>query len=119
MATRSTIGIKNSTGYTWIYCHWDGYLERNGAILQGHYTTEAQVTALIGLGDISTLGETLNSTVAYHRDKGDAWDNVKPKGSPGKGYQEDFPYNYVWEDGRWTVNGKDLETALTATKKTA
>jgi hypothetical protein len=38
-----------------VYCHWDGYLEHNGAILQKHYSASPKVNNLIALGDISSL----------------------------------------------------------------
>jgi hypothetical protein len=39
-----------------VYCHWDGYLEHNGAILHKHYTSSPKVNNLIALGDLSSLG---------------------------------------------------------------
>jgi hypothetical protein len=39
-----------------VYCHWDGYLEHNGAILQKHYAASPKVNNLIALGDLSSLG---------------------------------------------------------------
>lgn len=57
MATRSTIAVELEDGTVQqIYCHWDGYLEHNGAILQQHYTDPAKVQQLISLGDLSSLG---------------------------------------------------------------
>jgi hypothetical protein len=38
-----------------IYCHWDGYLEHNGAILEKHYSNSPKVNNLIALGDLSSL----------------------------------------------------------------
>jgi hypothetical protein len=38
-----------------VYCHWDGYLEHNGAILAKHYAASPKVNNLIALGDISSL----------------------------------------------------------------
>jgi len=38
-----------------VYCHWDGYLEHNGAILQKHYSNSPKVNNLIALGDLSSL----------------------------------------------------------------
>jgi len=38
-----------------VYCHWDGYLEHNGAILQKHYAQSPKVNNLIALGDLSSL----------------------------------------------------------------
>ena len=83
MGTRSTIAIQNGNGtVTGIYCHWDGYLEHNGKILNENYTTEAAVRELIALGDLSSLGETVGvktdfdnaakgQCVAYGRDRGE------------------------------------------------
>jgi hypothetical protein len=38
-----------------IYCHWDGYLEHNGSILNTHYNNSPKVNNLIALGDLSSL----------------------------------------------------------------
>lgn len=58
MSTRSLIAIKNADGsIDAIYCHSDGYLWHNGAILQRHYKDEGKVRALISLGAISILGK--------------------------------------------------------------
>jgi len=85
MATRSRIGIQNQDGtVTSIYSHWDGYPSYNGKILVNHYTEREKVQALIDLGSISSLAESLECpeghgfenritgyTVAYHRDRGE------------------------------------------------
>jgi hypothetical protein len=42
-----------------VYCHWDGYLEHNGAILQGHYYDSAKANHLVALGDMSSLGRVI------------------------------------------------------------
>ena len=58
MGTRSMIAIQNpySKDVRAVYCHWDGYLEHNGAILQKHYSNSPKVNNLIALGDLSSLG---------------------------------------------------------------
>ena len=84
MATRSNIGILNTDGSVYyIYCHYDGYLEHNGKILNEHYTTEDKVRQLINLGDLSILGPEIgeqqdfngprnkNWCLAYGRDRGE------------------------------------------------
>jgi hypothetical protein len=38
-----------------IYCHWDGYLEHNGSLLEKHYNSSPKVNNLIALGDLSSL----------------------------------------------------------------
>jgi hypothetical protein len=57
MDTRSMIAIQNpySKDIRAVYCHWDGYLEHNGAILQKHYAASPKVNNLIALGDLSSL----------------------------------------------------------------
>lgn len=89
ISTRSYIAKKiGEDAYLTIYCHADGYLTYNGAMLLDHYNTPERVDALLALGDISTLQEKLepdpNSphsfnyderqegvTVAYGRDRGE------------------------------------------------
>ena len=41
MATRSTISLQlDNDEYKTIYCHHDGYLTHNGAMLLDHYDTK-------------------------------------------------------------------------------
>ncbi len=62
MATRSTIALEFADGTVQqVYCHWDGYLANNGAILQEHYSDPFKLRELIDLGDISSLGPNLGS----------------------------------------------------------
>lgn len=86
MSTRSRIGIENIGGaVTSIYCHFDGYPDGVGRILQTEYQNRAKVEDLIALGDISVLCPELHPqkheihtfsrpqkkcTIAYHRDRG-------------------------------------------------
>lgn len=90
ISTRSNIAKKiGEDAYLTIYCHADGYLTYNGAMLLDNYNTPERVDALLALGDLSTLQEKLepdpNSphsfdynerqkgvTVAYGRDRGDS-----------------------------------------------
>jgi hypothetical protein len=69
MATRSTIAIEFADGtVSQVYCHWDGYLENNGAILAQHYMDPFKVRDLVDLGDFSSLCATVEETKggAYH-----------------------------------------------------
>ena len=116
MATRSHIGIKQANGsIKYIYCHWDGYPEYNGAILKEHYTTEAKVNELMDLGDISSLGANIgekhdfddydlikekNWCNAYGRDRGETGVEART------GTMKDFigqEYNYLFENGEWKI----------------
>jgi len=50
-----------------VYCHWDGYLEHNGAILHKHYAASSKVNNLIALGDISSLRPEIGEKHAFSR----------------------------------------------------
>ena len=69
MSTRSMIAIQNphSKDIRAVYCHWDGYLEHNGAILQKHYADSPKVNNLIALGDISSLRPEIGVKHAFSR----------------------------------------------------
>jgi hypothetical protein len=63
MATRSTIAIEFADGsVSQIYCHWDGYLDNNGELLNKYYMDPFVVRDLIDLGDFSSLRETVEET---------------------------------------------------------
>ena len=89
MSTRSFIAKQiGKDAYLTVYCHSDGYLTYNGALLLDCYNTPEQVDELLKLGDLSYLAESLHPnpdyphsfdygerqqgvTVAYGRDRGD------------------------------------------------
>ena len=138
MSTRSNIGILNADKtVTYIYCHFDGYLGHNGKILSEHYTTEEKVRELIGLGDLSCLGEEIgekqdfdqyprvNKTwcLAYGRDRGES--NTEAKTIDyfeyTKGDLEEYIYLFTnefgWEvrengSGYWADLNKALKTMI-------
>lgn len=62
MGTRSTIALEFADGTVQqAYCHWDGYLEHNGAILAEHYTDAFKLRDLIDQGDLSSLGTCIGT----------------------------------------------------------
>ena len=122
MATRSTISLLLPTGQIkTIYAHWDGYLSHNGKILLEHYTTREKIEALLDLGALSVLAESIEKpkghsfdkavsgyTVFYGRDRGE--DGVEARIYTNF---EDIPfeeYNYLFKDDVWYVDrGKNGE----------
>ena len=64
MGTRSRIGVMHGDKVKSIYCHWDGYLEHNGAILQEHYDS-ARANHLVALGDLSSLRPEIGEEHAF------------------------------------------------------
>ena len=60
MGTRSTIALEYADGTVeQVYCHWDGYLDHNGAILAEHYSDPFKLRDLIDMGDMSSLGKSI------------------------------------------------------------
>ena len=63
MSTNSTIAVQNLDGtVTAVYCHWDGYLSHNGRILIDHYNSLEMAERLVDKGNISQLGDTIDTT---------------------------------------------------------
>ena len=128
MSTRSGIGINVDGTIKAIYCHSDGYLEYNGAILNQYYRNSGKVTDLIAQGDMSSLGleigiqidfddrmeyDTINDFARqcrfYQRDRGETGCDAQSFNSRHE-FVEGYPdceYFYVMEDGVWYVsNGR-------------
>ena len=62
MSTRSFICKEQTDGsYYGIYCHSDGYLTYNGAMLLDHYSDAQKVDELLSFGDMSILREKIKS----------------------------------------------------------
>ena len=74
MATRSAIAIETglpemgSCVIHAVYCHWDGYVENNGALLLKYFDSLPSAVELIKGGSISSLGEGTDNTKFYCRD---------------------------------------------------
>jgi hypothetical protein len=66
MSTRSAIGIRYGTIIKAVYCHWDGYVEHNGAILQEHYNS-VKANKLLSLGDVSSLRPEIGEAHPFSR----------------------------------------------------
>ncbi len=125
MATRSTIAMEQPDGKVMqVYCHWDGYLENNGRILQEHYTDRAKVLALMMLGDISSLRTEIGMahdfdaryddkdpkaswTVAYGRDRGESGTEARVfknfKDYEDNHQYEEYEYCFRTDD-KWYVS---------------
>ena len=129
MGTRSTIALEFADGTVQeVYCHWDGYLSHNGAILQEHYLDPFKLRDLIDLGGLSKLGPEVgvkrpfdnpgkygspeyiafqnlyaNQCTFYTRDRGERLHVNKFKD------YEDYVANHMYEEFEYIlrqVNGK-------------
>lgn len=104
MSTRSTISIIRKNGSkTKIYCHWDGYVEHNGVILQEFYNTPNKVEKLLALGNLSSLGKQLgpfgdNPCVAYCRDKHEDFNQMRDDDL------EEYNYTFDVNECVWYVD---------------
>jgi hypothetical protein len=133
MSTRSAIIEKTENGYRGVYCHFDGYVHKDtpdcvANVLNDHYKDAEKVSELIDLGSLSCLrcyvdqgechGHSFDTpfedvTVAYHRDRGEDLDIRY--GDTIKEVESQIGHNgyvYVFENNKWTVNGKSLKKAL-------
>jgi hypothetical protein len=115
MSTRASIFEKTEDGgYRGIYLHWDGYPSHAGEILKNHYDTPEKVSALIDLGDLSSIGSSLgpkspeagkDPCVSYHREFGAQLrieKTLQPRTRLGSVIRVE--YTYVFEDGSWTFD---------------
>lgn len=119
MATRSDISVKVGDKYRTVYCHWDGYLTHNGAILLEHYNSQKLAEELVSNGDISSLGEKCSKpeghsfenriegyTVYYGRDRGEEGTEYKESEERPQCEEE---YLYVFEDDKWHVESEYIQ----------
>jgi hypothetical protein len=139
MGTRSRIGVMHGDKVKSVYCHWDGYLEHNGQILQEHYNS-AKANNLVALGDLSSLrpelGEkhafsqfelraeevagykllTENWCTFYGRDRGETGSEFKVAHTFAEFMEQcdncGAEYYYIMRDGVWYVGDTYGETAL-------
>ena len=105
MATRSAIGIEVDGKVVGVYCHWDGYLDGVGATLAKHYTSAESVRALVSQGGISSLGETVEATTFYARDRGE---EVTIREFPNENefffnFDTGTEFRYLWTSEGWRV----------------
>ena len=105
MATRSTIALEYADGQVGqIYCHWDGYLEHNGKILQEHYTDPFKVRDLLNGGDTSTLDEDVDGCEFYKNRGEDCPQRMYKDFADYRRNGEFEEYNYILRrDGKWYV----------------
>lgn len=119
MGTPANIVAKTSEGRWGVtYVNYDGYLNSAGLMLHDHYTDQAKVDALLALGHLSSLGETLDpkDTESYSRDRGeedvdtDYFESFQEAWSYAK--ESHGHHLYAWDGQAWHYNGKTIPLAL-------
>lgn len=124
MSTRSTIAKVQEDGQTIrsIYCHFDGYPEYVGKVLQENYTDMNKIDQLLALGDISVLDREIGEAqtdafiapdftrkegycLAYGRDGGEPGIDALVHANENEwlGFRKGSwcEYGYLWNDGSW------------------
>ena len=116
MSTQCGISIKTEKGYETIYVHSDGYPEYMWPMLTEHHNSEESAKKMISLGDASFIDKLLEPTTDwhkfgmpepnvscfYHRDRGEAWEDVAPTVYVVKRELFNcFCYSYIWENECW------------------
>jgi hypothetical protein len=105
MATRSTIALEYADGTVGqVYCHWDGYLDHNGMILDINYTDPFKVRELLDRGDMSTL-DTSVSGCDFYSNRGEKCPQRMYKNfAEYKSEAQMEEFNYILRrDGNWYV----------------
>lgn len=102
MATNAHIGYIENNKITYTYLHYDGYPSHTGAILYEEYDDINKIKELINLGDLESINT--NEVIAFHRDKGYNFDNLKPETT---NYLNEFTtceFNYLFDvkSKKWT-----------------
>jgi len=131
MGTHSRIGVMHGDTVKSVYCHYDGYLEHNGRILQEYYDS-ARANHLVALGDLSSLCPEIDPGNDYH-----SFDNPKAGVCVFYGRDRDeegvdfkvahtfaafldqveacgAEYYYIMKDGVWYCGSPDKGSRLVA-----
>lgn len=143
MGTRSRIAVMHGDKCKSVYCHWDGYLEHNGRILQEHYDS-SKANHLVALGDLSSLRSSIGEKHAFSQfelpaDEVEAYKKLtedmctfygRDRGETDTGFAVDLTFDsfferaegcgaewyYIMQDGVWYV-GNTYESDATFYKK--
>jgi hypothetical protein len=89
-------------------------LEWVGKVLKRGYSSLDKVKELVALGSISILGDRIvpigkhsfdvpekGTTVAYHRDRGDEWEDNEPLVTARLKKADRQEFNYLFLNGEW------------------
>ena len=121
MSTRCLIVKDYGNKFKAIYCHWDGYPEYTGDMLETYYNNDSIIDELLELGDISYLGKRISPyaneehsfdspikdvTLAYCRDRGEEkyireFKNLNQVINNAK--DSWCEYLYLWRNNIWEV----------------
>jgi hypothetical protein len=101
MSTRATIAHVSADGsFHATYLHFDGYPEHAGVILDQHYNSIEEASALVAGGELRCLNSSDGEPEYFARARPPK--HLFDRGSPLKFARDcDANYLYVFEDGCW------------------
>jgi hypothetical protein len=103
MGTRSNIAYEKPNGKVVVmYCHYDGYPEYNGRVLQEHYSHPNQAKALVDNGYQSGLKETIEESNEgrVHKEEPKTYNSVH---NFLLDLQGDVEWVYLFTNNEWKV----------------
>jgi len=103
MGTRSNIAYQRANGQVVVtYCHWDGYPEYNGVMLNEHYNNQSKAEELANQGYLSSLKPTIKESL-------DDRANIQPPTIYHSAHtfyndvQFDIEWIYLFKNNQWYV----------------
>jgi hypothetical protein len=114
-----TTHIDVSTKFISIFHNWDGHPHNLGKTLLEDFNSYEKALNLISFGNASSINGEV--AVFYHSDfygEHGFWEQTKPLQFNNetqlgcKCYLEYSEYNYLFKDGKWYENGKELEKII-------
>jgi len=103
MGTRSNIAYERPNGQVIVtYCHYDGYPQYNGSLLNEHYNTQTKAEELANQGYLSALKPTLKESLEG-RANHDAPMIYHSLHSYLNDIQWDIEWIYIFRRGQWYV----------------
>ena len=103
MGTRSNIAYEQADGKVIVtYCHYDGYPEYNGRILDKHYNNKVKAKELANVGYLSSLKSTIAESIEdrVHQDKPVVYDNIRQYLND---VNWDIEYAYLYSNEQWYI----------------
>ena len=103
MATRSNIAYQRSNGQVVVaYCHWDGYPEHNGVMLNQHYNNQKKAEELANQGYFSGIKETLTESLS---DRANEFPPITYHSAHTfyNDVQFDIEWIYLFKNNQWNV----------------
>jgi len=105
MSTSSNINVKVGDKYHSVYCNFDGYPAGVGSQLVFNYNSQELAESLVSLGFISSVGDTVESTEYYGRDRGETGVEFEVRDTP----LDEESYCYIWDGSEWVMTGAEYD----------